>query len=1326
MRYLISRFWLCSLWLCGLSAGAQTPVPLQGISGSVSAMAEDADYVYVGGRFGQAGQLGEGITRVNTTTGAVLPHGLNVTGTVHSIVEDPNGGLYIGGLFSMVNGVSRNSVARLRPDLTVDPNWNPNVNATVLSMALDGGFLYVGGTFNAIGTRTHNRIGRIHVSTAQSDTTWTPSANSQINALAVHHDGVFIGGLFSQVNGQSLAGLAKLNKANGAPDPAWRPSVTLSVTGWGISCLWVSGTRLFFGGEFTQINGQPRANIACLHTGDATLDPWNPGANDKVTAMTLSGDHLYVTGKFFELQHANGGATVQTRLGRISVTNGLVDATWLPQLFGGVELYALLVDGASLFVTGEFELAHTNIVLPGNAKVSLTTGNVDPDWNPGIGTWVRVMRKIGNEIWMGGDFAMSGQVPATNVCRFFKSTGLLDQNWRPALPSSGFVYALAVQGDSVYVGGQLGTVGGIPGTENLVRFDRNTGALHNWITHVSGPVRSIVLHGPHVYIGGQFEWVGGMPNAGTAKIHKITAASDAAWSTLVTNSPNSVNTIAIADGHLYVGGSFGMYAGQHQPYLAKINLSNTQAVTTWRPVLDGAVLTLTPHNGLLYVGGTFSNANGLARTRVARLSQADGSTDANWNADIQQFGSGQRVLSVAVRGDYVYVGGVFNRIGGVIRAGFGRVSVQNGAVDGNWGDASTNNAVTVSAVIASSDVIYAAGTFRQLYPQLLGTVRMANMAALRTPSVWNGTQWDEGTPTLGRDAVIAANYPETGPSFEAERIVVTAGTLLNIGPGKTVRFRRNLVSSSGVRANITGEGTLHFAGSVPQQVSAVAIQNLAHWIMDNPAGVFFPLGILQSVNKTFTIRPGALIHVNTGANSVLQLNSTSDSTTAVIIGGTEASIVGNIRARRFLRRVSSAGYGTNGNYKYISSPIAITLSGANILNLAPTATNLLRFNESAGNGGAGWQPVPNNELLNGQGYLHWITEDKTLLFFGPPQMTDKTVPLSYSGAVPQDNTFGWNLIGNPFPSVLDLAAVTFQQTDPTVYVFNFATDSYWNWNLSTATGAGIGNSRYLDMGQAFFVKAGGAGASVHFPAAARVAAPVRHFRPNREEYQRYETKLTLTAPDGRQYETMVRFFDEAGADFDGLYDAYYLPGHQVTTPRFYSKTAQQSYSINSLPTAHLAGGIVPVVLTGMAGSYRLRVALGSGFGPEQRIILEDRLTGQSTDLTTYRGEYVFRTEEGVNPERFLLHFRQADSSAEGIAAQWYAYAAEGMIGVSFLDSSLEGAAEVLDMTGKPISPLVSFEHGHGIRFDMKQAASGIYLVRLQTAKGSQIRKVVVE
>src|SRR5436853_5621491 len=91
----------------------------------------------------------------------------NANNVIWVVVVQPDGKILIGGAFTTLapNGgatVTRNRIARLNPDGTLDTAFNPNANNTVLSIAVQAdGKILAGGGFTFIGGRTDERRVRL-------------------------------------------------------------------------------------------------------------------------------------------------------------------------------------------------------------------------------------------------------------------------------------------------------------------------------------------------------------------------------------------------------------------------------------------------------------------------------------------------------------------------------------------------------------------------------------------------------------------------------------------------------------------------------------------------------------------------------------------------------------------------------------------------------------------------------------------------------------------------------------------------------------------------------------------------------------------------------------------------------------------------------------------------------------------------------------------------------------------------------------------------------------------------------------------------------------
>src|SRR5205807_1945117 len=148
----------------------------------------------------------------------------NANGAIRAVVVQPDGKILIGGDFTALspNGgaaVTRNRIARLNPDGTLDSGFNPNANDVVRAIKLQSdGKILAGGNFTSIGGQTRNRIARLDGATGLADS-FDPNANNVVESIAVQSDGrILAGGVFTSIGGATRNRIARLDGATGLAD----------------------------------------------------------------------------------------------------------------------------------------------------------------------------------------------------------------------------------------------------------------------------------------------------------------------------------------------------------------------------------------------------------------------------------------------------------------------------------------------------------------------------------------------------------------------------------------------------------------------------------------------------------------------------------------------------------------------------------------------------------------------------------------------------------------------------------------------------------------------------------------------------------------------------------------------------------------------------------------------------------------------------------------------------------------------------------------------------------------------------------------------------
>jgi trimeric autotransporter adhesin len=189
---------------------------------------------------------------------------------------------YIGGTFDYV-GPNTGCGGKLTAECNLSNLNFPKVNGTIYTVEPDGnGGWYIGGDFTKVGSYNRNRIAHI-LSEGSVDITWNPNANGRVHIITLSGSELFVGGEFTSIGGKTRNRIAKLNSSGSAVEN-WNPDANNAVI-----TIAVSGDDIYCGGTFTLIGGQSRNRIAKLNKTNGTLNPdWNPDANDCVLTIYIS------------------------------------------------------------------------------------------------------------------------------------------------------------------------------------------------------------------------------------------------------------------------------------------------------------------------------------------------------------------------------------------------------------------------------------------------------------------------------------------------------------------------------------------------------------------------------------------------------------------------------------------------------------------------------------------------------------------------------------------------------------------------------------------------------------------------------------------------------------------------------------------------------------------------------------------------------------------------------------------------------------------------------------------------------------------------------
>lgn len=718
-------------------AGTWHALPNQGFDlgggGKVSALVVAGSDLYVGGQFPRTGDgsladLGN-IARYDIAADTWYPlanGGLNGGVRALAVVGSD---LYVGGGFSQTGDGSLTHlghVARYDP-FPGSGHGLPNqgLDNEVLALAVVGSDLYVGGGFTHTGDWTLTDLGYI----ARYDTVagaWHALPNQGLDggvyALAAAGSDLYVGGDFSQTGDGSLTNLGRIARYDTAAG-TWHGLPNGGLGPHRVYALTVVGSDLYVGGGFDQTGDGSLTNLGHIVRYDTVAGTWhalpNQGLDDYVYAVAVVGNDLCVGGDF-----AGTGDGLLANLGSIARYDTLAGA-WhaLPNqgLDGGV--LALAAVGSDLYVggwfdsTGDGSLTELGFIARYDTVAgtwhALPNGGLDNGYTlPGH---VDVLTLAGDDLYVGGLFHRTGDLSLGdlgNIVRYDTVAG----TWHP-LPNqglvTGFVYALAMAGSDLYVGGvfhQTGD-GSLIGLGNVARFDSGAGTWRPLPNQgLNGVVRALATVGDDLYAGGDFV----QSCDGSLVFNHIARYDTVArtWHTLPNQGLNGpVHALAVVGEDLYVGGSFNQTGGETPTNLGNIVRYDTVA-GTWHALpnggLNGTVRALAVIRDDLYVGGDFSQSGdgSLALSHIARY---DIVGDA-WYA-LPNGGLDGAVWELEGVGDNLYAGGDLTQTGDGSLANLGHIARYDTRT-GTW-YALPNGGLNsrVEALVRLGSDLYAGGAF---------------------------------------------------------------------------------------------------------------------------------------------------------------------------------------------------------------------------------------------------------------------------------------------------------------------------------------------------------------------------------------------------------------------------------------------------------------------------------------------------------------------------------------------------------------------------------------------------------------------------------------
>lgn len=726
-----------------------------------------------------------------------------------------NNWLFVGGAFTQAGSKALNYIARWDGSAwqSLGDGALNGTNGFVYALAVRSDILYVGGKFTYAGGAPVKNIAQYSI----SQRVWAqlgpfgPNAvglsgddQAFVGTILVHDSTVYAGGSFNDANGVPVKNIAAWSLAKKQWSAVGNPGSGVNGTVNAIAAL---KSKIFIGGNFSSVGSVPASGIA--RWDGTNWSALGNGVNGFVNAIGVMGDTLFVGGSFS--MAGDSGAKNIARWEEDSVR--WTPVTGVYQLWDSIAPFreddgvngivrSIVISGRKVYVSGTFQS-----VFPGQYTLNRVYCGYVAIWNElpeqniwwqtlgygsraGTDGFVNAIALKGDNVYVAGSFTTAGGEPSSRVARY---TG---GQWFPFNnSSSGSVTTIARFGEEVYASGKFraGATGN-PLDINIASLDGNVWS--NLSSTVTGPVYSMLGYGDDLYIGGSFRSGNGQAANNIVRWNKQTNK----WSLLGTgvNAPTIafISTMVIKDDKLYVGGLFDTAGAILAQNVAMWDLTNQ----TWAKLgegIDGVVLSLVMDDaGMLYAGGRFLRAGGQPASNIARW---DGTT---WTP--LDSGLNEAVFILSVRGNYLYAGGDFTASGS---QPLSHIAVWN-IGQKEWSGLGTgiggHFAPYANAMAWRGPDLYVGGYFT-----LAGGDSAANIAR------WDGNQWRSlgsgvngtvrGMTAIGNDIYLCGNFTNAGAKA-SYYFGIWHETPLSV-PGEQNRVVRGLRSWPNPT---TGEGQIGF------------------------------------------------------------------------------------------------------------------------------------------------------------------------------------------------------------------------------------------------------------------------------------------------------------------------------------------------------------------------------------------------------------------------------------------------------------------------------------------------------------------------------------
>ncbi len=517
----------------------------------------------------------------------------------------------------------------------------------------------------------------------------------------------------------------------------------------------------------------------------------------------------------------------------------------------------------------------------------------------------------------------------------------------------------------------------------------------------------------------------------------------------------------------------------------------------------------------------------------------------------------------------------------------------------------------------------------------------------------------------------------------------------------------NLLISSGNWA----EPTNWKMNSIPDaSVSAIITEGCSATVND----VF-------STCKKLIIEPKASLTITSGniltINNDLLIKSRSLTLTGSIISNGTLSISGETTIERYI---------PTEDWHLVSSPVSgqalNNFAATNQLEIDSTENDfdLAPYNEPEDSWGPYVTAVNSTAMVLGKGYSMRRADvagtTGIVEFSGTLNTTNADVAISR-------NNYGWNCIGNPFPSAISATGtgsflnLNVAELDPeyaALYVWDNTINDYITYN----------NTRNAKIApcQGFIVKSKPGGGTISFTKAIQT-----HTTESFKSGEILLPTIYLTAQAGQNINTTSFVFaDNMTPGLDPSFDAGKLKGNPFFS--LYSKIDESNtgFAVQSLPLKNFSQFRIPLGLDFEKGGEVTFSATGENLPENMQIVLEDIQAPEYSHLEREKTFYTTTINAGSKGDgRFFLLFQEGEKTNASFNStnQFKIFTRNNKIVIKG-HVQTTSIVKLFSITGKICNTPVSISENETI-LDVIDVTQGIYLLQIKQNNKYFSEKIVI-